>query len=143
MLDEKIKVTREGVGDECIQDKLKPSRTGSQSRRTVLLESNRRNQTERSIVGGVGLAPSCGSLLEFFFVMLAQTFSGRASGKRLELNTDSWSSLTLLHIVGKDRGKSLIDKECRKQQKWPVCLLKGADEGKVAYNSIGGKVWRW
>jgi hypothetical protein len=45
MLDEKIKVTREGVGNECIHDKLKPSRTGSQSRRIVLLESNKRNQT--------------------------------------------------------------------------------------------------
>jgi hypothetical protein len=45
MLEEKIKVTREGVGDECIHDKLKPSRTGSQSRHTVLLESNRWNQT--------------------------------------------------------------------------------------------------
>jgi hypothetical protein len=45
MLEEKIKVTREGVGDECIHEKLKPSNTGSQSRHTVLLESNRRNQT--------------------------------------------------------------------------------------------------
>jgi hypothetical protein len=63
-------------------------------------------------------------------VMLAPTFSGRASGKRLGLNTDSWRSLTLLHIVGKDRGKSLIDNECRKRRKCPVCLLKGADEGK-------------
>jgi hypothetical protein len=45
MLDEKTKVTREGVGDECIHGKLKPSRTGSQIRRTVLLESNRQNQT--------------------------------------------------------------------------------------------------
>jgi hypothetical protein len=63
--------------------------------------------------------------------------------KRLELDTDSWRSLTLLHIAGKDRGKSLIDEECRKWRQWPVCLLKGADEGKLAYNSIGGKVWRW
>jgi hypothetical protein len=84
--------------------------------------------------------PLVALLLSFFFVMLAPTFSGRASGKRLGLNTDSWRSLTLLHIVGKDRGKSLIDKECRKRRKWPVCLLKGADEGKVACNSIGGKV---
>jgi hypothetical protein len=75
--------------------------------------------------------------------MLAPTFSGRASGKKLRLNTNSWRSLTLLHIAGEDRGKSLIDTECHERRKWPVCFLKGADEGKVVYNSIGGEVWRW
>jgi hypothetical protein len=84
---------------------------------------------KRSIIGDVGLAPSCSSLLEL--------------QERLGLNTDSWWSLTLLHVAGKDRGKSLTDEECRKWRKWSVCLLKGADEGKVAYNSIRGKVWRW
>jgi hypothetical protein len=40
-----INVAREEAGDECTHEKLKPSITGTQSRRTVLLESNRRNQT--------------------------------------------------------------------------------------------------
>jgi hypothetical protein len=74
--------------------------------------------------------------------MLAPIFSGRALGKRLRLNTDSWRNLTLLHIAGEDRGKSLIDTECRERRKRPMCFLKGADKGKVAYNSIGGEVWR-
>jgi hypothetical protein len=146
MLDEKIKVTREGVGNECIHDKLKPSRIGTQSRHIVLLESSRWNKKisrKRPIVDDVGLALSGGSPLELLLGKVGTNLQWTSFRKRLKLDTDSWRSLTLLHIAGKDRGKSLIDEECRKRRKWPVCLLKGADEGKLAYNSIGGKVWRW
>jgi hypothetical protein len=38
-----INVAREEAGDECTHGKLKPSRTGTQSRHTVLLESSERN----------------------------------------------------------------------------------------------------
>jgi hypothetical protein len=98
---------------------------------------------KRFIVGGVRLDPSCGSLLELLLCNVGTNLQWTSFRKRLGLDTDSWRSLTLLHIDGKDRGKSLIDEECRKRRKWPVCLLKGGDEGKLAYNSIGGKVWRW
>jgi hypothetical protein len=93
---------------------------------------------KRPIVDDVGLAPSCGSLLELLICDVGTNLQGTSFRKRLGLNTDSWRSLTLLHIAGKDRGKSLIDEECRKRRKWSVCFLKGADEGKLAYNSI----WR-
>jgi hypothetical protein len=63
-LDEDINVACAGSGDECTHEKLKPSRTGTQSRRTIPLESSRQNlniSRKRAIVGDVGLAPSCGS----------------------------------------------------------------------------------
>jgi hypothetical protein len=91
----------------------------------------------------VGLAASCGSLLELLLGDVGTNLQWASFRKRLGLDTDSWRSLTLLHIAGEDRGKSLIDEECRKRRQWLVCLLKGVDEGKLAYNSIGGKVWRW
>jgi hypothetical protein len=89
------------------------------------------------------LAPSCGSLLELLLCDVGSNLKWTSFRERLRLDTDSWRSLSLLHIAGKDRGKSLIDEEHRKRRKWLVCLLKGADKGKVAYNSIGVKVWRW
>jgi hypothetical protein len=61
-----INVTREETGDECTHEKLKSSRIGTQSRHIVLLESSRwkKISRKRPIVDDVGLAPSCGSLLE-------------------------------------------------------------------------------
>jgi hypothetical protein len=106
MLEEKIKVTHEGVGDECIHDKLKPSRTGSQSRHTILLESirwNKKNLQKRPIVDDVGLALSGGSPLELLLGKVGTNLQWTSFKKRLKLDTDSWRSLTLLHIAGKDR----------------------------------------
>jgi hypothetical protein len=76
----------------------------------------------------------------FFFCDVGTNLQWTSFRTRLRLNTNSRRSLTLLHIAGKDRGKSLINDGCLKRRKWPVCLLKGADKGKLAYNSIGGKV---
>jgi hypothetical protein len=91
MLDEKIKVTREGVGNECIHDKLKPSRIGTQSRHIVLLESSRWNKKisrKRPIVDDVGLAPSCGSLLELLLCNVGTNLQWTSFRKRLGLHTD-------------------------------------------------------
>jgi hypothetical protein len=116
-----INVTREEAGDECTHAKLKSSRIGTQSRHIVLLESSRWNKfffsRKRPIVDDVGLAPSGGSPLELLLCKVGTNLQWMSFRKRLELDTDSWRSLTLLHIAGKDRGKSLIDEECRKRRK--------------------------
>jgi hypothetical protein len=64
-----INVSHEGAGDECIHEKLKSSRTRAQSRHTLLLDSNKGNQTsqENETSNGVGLDLSRGLLLELRF----------------------------------------------------------------------------
>jgi hypothetical protein len=72
----------------------------------------------------VGLAPSCGSLLELLLGDVGTNVQWTSFRKRLGLDTDSWRSLTLLHIAGEDRGKSLIDEECHKRRQWLVCAQR-------------------
>jgi hypothetical protein len=76
-----------------------------------------------SIVGDVRLDPSRGSLLKPFFYV-GTNLQWTSFRERLGLDTDSWRSLTLLHIAGEDRWKSLIDEECRKRRKCPVCAQR-------------------
>jgi hypothetical protein len=76
------------------------------------------------IVGDVRLAPSCGSLLKLLLSDVGIDLQWKIFKERLGLDTDSWGSLTLLHIVGEDGGKSFINEERRKRRKWTVCAQR-------------------